>query len=133
MEEYKKLLERAKQNLPDLTKKERFEIPLADVFTGRQTFIRNFSEIAKTLRREPKHLAKFLFKELAVPGSTRGEELILQGKVSTNLINQRIAEYVKEFVLCEECGKPDTIMQKDDRLLQLKCEACGAKRYLKTI
>ena len=133
MEEYKKLLEKAKKGRPAPEKKARFEVPEADVFVEKQTFIRNFSEIAKTIRRDPKHLAKFLFKELAVPGSMRGDELILQGKVSPSMVRQRINEYVKSFVLCHECGKPDTVMEKADRLLLLKCEACGARRYLKAI
>ena len=127
--DYSKLLKKAKQELPDLKSGgERFEIPKAVVQTGKQTFIKNFSEIAKTLRRDPKHISKFLFKELAVPGSIRNGELMLQGKIYSSLVNQRIEEYVKEFVFCHECGKADTVIEKSDRMLIIRCEACGAKK-----
>ena len=133
MEDYTKLLEKARKSLPAVTKSDiRFEIPFAQVVPGKQTVLKNFSEISKILRRDEKHLAKFLFKELAVPGSMRNGELVFQGKVYANLINQRIAEYVRQFVLCNECGKPDTTLQ-ENKITTIKCEACGAKRTMKTI
>jgi translation initiation factor 2 subunit 2 len=133
MDEYKNLLERARKSLPPITKAaERFETPVAEIVTGKQTVIRNFTEIAKVLRRDTRHLAKFLFKELAIPGSIRNSELVLQGKVYSSLINQRIAEYVERFVLCHECRKPDTKLQ-EDKITTIKCEACGARRTTKSI
>ncbi len=126
--EYEEMLKRAVKNLPTRTES-RFEVPVAVISAGKkQTSIKNFSEIVKTLRREPADMAKYLFKELAVPGSIRGGELILQAKVPTALVNQRIKEYVKDFVVCKECGKPDTMIQRVDNYVFIKCEACGAKR-----
>jgi translation initiation factor 2 subunit 2 len=132
--DYQKLLEKAKRALPETNKEaSRFEIPVADVVTGKQTVIKNFLEISKALRRDETHLAKYLYKELAVPGSMRGPELLLQGKINSGMINQRIREYAAEFVICNECGKPDTDMNKTDRLFFLKCQACGARRSLRAI
>jgi translation initiation factor 2 subunit 2 len=131
--EYSEMLKRARKNLPEVSREERFEIPRAEVMPGKHTVIRNFSEIAKKFRREPRHIAKFLFRGLAVPGNLTSSELILQGNIQPHIINQRILEYVKEFVLCNECGKPDTNMQKTDKILTLKCEACGARRSLRDI
>lgn len=133
MEDYAKLLERARKSLPAVTKSDiRFEVPFAQVIPGKQTLLKNFSEISKILRRDEKHLSKFLFKELAVPGSIRNGELVFQGKVYASLINQRIGEYVKQFVICNECGKPDTTLI-DSKITTIKCEACGAKRTMKAI
>lgn len=128
---YEELLKKARQGLP-VRSESRFEIPQAVVVAGKkQTTIRNFLEIARTLRREPQGMAKYLFKELAVPGSIKGGELLLQSKLSSSLVNQRIREYVKDFVICKECGKPDTAVQKMDNYTFIKCEACGAKRPVK--
>lgn len=128
MESYENLLKKALRNAPAKSEA-RFELPVASVQPEKkQTIIRNFADIAKTLRREPAEIAKYLFKELAVPGGARGNELVLQSRVPTSLINQRIAEYAKDFVICRECGKPDTHVQKIDNFLFIKCEACGAKR-----
>lgn len=97
---------------------------------GKQTIIKNFSEITRKLRRDAKHMAKFLFKTLAVPGTMKENELWLQGKITESILNQRVEEYTKTFVLCHSCGKPDTTIQKNDRYLSMKCEACGAKSSL---
>src|SRR3989338_5885094 len=98
--EYEEMLKKAVKNLPVRTET-RFEIPAASVQTGkRQTVLRNFAKIDKTIRRTPQELAKYLFKELAVPGEVRGAELVLQAEVSSSLVNQRIKEYVRDFVIC---------------------------------
>ncbi|MBI2971577.1 MAG: translation initiation factor IF-2 subunit beta [Candidatus Aenigmarchaeota archaeon] len=134
MDDYLKLLEKARKGLPaSATVSERFEIPAANVQIGRQTVLKNFSDIVKALRRDAKHLAKFLFKELAVPGSMRQDELLLQGRIPGSMVNKRIEEYAKEFVFCNECGKPDTKMLKEGRILLLKCEACGARRSVRAV
>ncbi len=132
--DYREMLKRGRNRLPDLNKESsRFEVPAADVMSGRQSVIRNFSEITKALRRDAKHLSKYIFKELAVPGSVRGSELLLQGKFNSYTINQKISDYVKEFVICQECGKPDTSVNKEGRIVVMKCEACGARRPLRTV
>jgi len=133
MQIYEELLKRGKAALPKTDIKERFEMPKPIIsYQGRQTIIRNIQDIAKAIRREPKHIAKYLFKELAVPGNL-GNEIILTGKISADLISKRLDDYFKEFVLCEECKKPDTHLDKSDRFTFLKCEACGAKRSVRTI
>jgi len=131
-ENYLDLLKKAKKGIAVHTG-ERFEIPKAVITTGKQTVIKNFSEIVKTLRRDGRHIAKFLFKELALPGTIRGNELHLQGRIVQSLIDQRINEYVKEFVICNECKKPDTGLQRIDKVNVLKCEACGARRSVRAL
>ena len=130
---YEELLKRALKSIPAKTES-RFEIPVASVHVEkRQTIIRNFADIAKSLRREPSDISKYLFKALAVPGGPRGNELVLQAKVPPSLINQRIKEYVKDYVICDQCGKPDTHFQKVDNYMLIKCEACGAKRTARRV
>jgi len=133
MDDYLEMLRRARSNISSKETK-RFEVPQAVThLAGRQTVLKNLFELAKALRREPKHIARYMFKELAVPGEIRGNELYLQGKFPSSLVGKKIDEYVKEFVLCHECSKPDTIVQKAERIEILKCEACGARRPLRAI
>ena len=130
--DYKEMLKRAKQNLPAAAGGSRFEVPSPIVQPlKRSTVVKNFGDISKAIRREPKQIAKFLFKALAVPGTIAGVELILNGKVSTSAINQRIRDYVDEYVTCRECGKPDTMLAVDGAVAKMKCEACGARRTFK--
>ena len=132
--EYEKLLERAQERLPKKVKTtERFEIPkVKGHIEGNKTIITNFSQIVTTLRRDTKHMLKYLLRELAAPGNIDGPRLILGRKISSALINEKIQKYANEFVICKECGKPDTQITKEGGVLMLKCTACGAKHPIKS-
>jgi translation initiation factor 2 subunit 2 len=134
MEEYEKLLNEAYGSVKNLGGNgERFEIPKVEGhFEGKKTIITNFSQIAAQLRRTPEHFQKFLLKELAAPGQQDKERLVLNKKISSSKINPKIEQYTKEFVLCKECGKPDTEIVKEDRINILHCLACGAKHPIHT-
>jgi translation initiation factor 2 subunit 2 len=106
----------------------RFEIPnIEGRVEGKKTILTNFLNIASHIRREPEHLQKFILRELATSGQMDGERLVLNNKIPSTKINTKIEEYVKEFVICKECGKPDTELRKENRLTFIHCLACGAK------
>ena len=110
----------------------RFEIPKVEgKFEGKKTILTNFFQIASHLRRKPEHFQKFLLKELAASGQNEGDRLVLNLKVPSAKINQKVEQYVIEFVLCKECGKPDTEILKEDRLSFVHCLACGAKHSVR--
>ena len=135
METYEELLNEAYKKIkaPE-GNGERFEIPKAQgLFEGKKTIITNFFHIASYIRRNPEHFQKFLLKQLASSGQIEGDRLVLNQKVPSAKINQKIEEYVKEFVLCRECGKPDTQLIKDGRLTFIHCLACGAKHPVSKI
>ena len=73
-----------------------------------------------------------MLKELAVSGQIEGERLVLNLNVPSAKINQKVEEYVKEFVLCRECKKPDTELIREDRLSFIHCLACGAKHSVRS-
>ena len=115
------------------TSGDRFEIPkIEGHFEGRKTILTNFFQIASYIRRNQEHFQKFILKELAVSGQREGDRLVLNMKVPSAKINQKIEQYVKEFVLCKECGKPDTELTKEDRMTFIKCLACGAKHSVRS-
>ena len=132
MSDYHELLKRALSKKPtDTHTGERFVIPTATVTVhGSKTCIENFSEIASSLRRDPNHLLKFLLKELATKGEISGQRLLVQGIFTELVVNKKIELYVKTFVLCPECGKPDSKLSKEDKVTILRCEACGARHIL---
>jgi translation initiation factor 2 subunit 2 len=112
---------------------ERFEIPKVEGhFEGKKTILTNFFQIASFLRRNPEHFQKFILREIAASGQKEGDRLVLNMTVPSTKINQKVEQYVKEFVLCEQCGKPDTELTKEDRLSFVKCMACGAKHSVRS-
>ena len=133
METYEKLLEEAYKKVKQIKVSEnRFEIPKVEGhFEGRKTILTNFFQIASHIRRKPEHFQKFMLKELAVSGQKEGDRLVLNMKVPSAKINQKIEQYTKEFVLCKECKKPDTELIKEDRLTFIHCLACGAKHSVR--
>ena len=82
--------------------------------------------------RDAEHLLKFLQRELATPAVIDGPRLVLGRKISSQLINSKVEQYATDFVLCKECGKPDTKIIKEDRIWSLKCTACGAKQPIRS-
>ena len=79
---YETLLGRIYSSLPEKkTTGERFEVPQAEaLLQGTRTIVKNFDAICSAIRRKPQAVAKFLFKELAVPGVIEGGRLVLQGR-----------------------------------------------------
>ena len=128
------MLEDVRKNLPEAVFiKERFDIPKSlGHMQGNRTIISNFLQIASYLRRDVEHLLKYVLKELATPGEIKKSgALILGTKVPASRINEKIRQYANEFVLCLECGKPDTQIIREGELTYMKCTACGAKNIIK--
>jgi len=132
--EYEQMLDKLyKEVKPVEASSERFEIPkVKGHIEGTKTIIANFGQIVGILRRNPEHILKFLFKELATPGSVEGERMILNRKLSSKIINEKIESYANEFVICKECRKPDTELIREDRISSIHCLACGAKHPVRS-
>ena len=133
MEDYEALLDRAIANLPDMeTTDARFVIPEPKIMVeGKTTILDNFNNIADVLNRDPDHVMKYLTREMGTAGKIDGMRAIFQGRFSKDQIKANIEAYVEEFVMCSECGRPDTQLTKMDRIMVLKCAACGAHRPVK--
>src|SRR3989344_5377631 len=131
--DYSTMLKEAKAKLPEIkVSKERFEVPtVKGHIEGNKTIITNFDKIVSALQREEAHLLKYLQRELATPATIDGPRLVLGRKLPSASLNQRIQQYAKDFVICSECGKPDTKLLREDRVLFLKCTACGAKEPIR--
>jgi translation initiation factor 2 subunit 2 len=124
-EPYETLLKKAYANVTEPSESvERFTVPEAKAYIeGKTTVLENFAEIADVVRRDQDHLMKFLLGELGTAGKIDGNRAIFNGKFEPSLINNLIKNYVDDYVICSECGKPDTRLVKDDRVLLLRCRS----------
>ena len=127
---YDELLVRLREALPEIgSAHSRFKIGVPDiVIEGKMTIIRNFVSVAESVDRDPQHLAKYLFKELGVPGTIQSQRLVFKGRLQPSNIEKRLNDYIKTYVICYECGSPDTSIQKEGRVEIIVCKACGAMR-----
>jgi len=130
LNDYLANLDRALKQLPEIKGSgERFVIPEPKLLTeGRTTVLENFATIADKLNREQGHIFKFLLLELGTAGKIDGSRGIFQKRITSGVITELINAYVKEYVTCSECGRPDTHLMKSERVLTLRCDACGAHR-----
>lgn len=127
---YKSLLQRARSKLPEkVTAHERFQLPDVDViYEGKTTVLRNFGDLVDQIRREPEQILGTLLKELGTAGSLDGRRVVFKGRVAAKAIEDKIRSFVELYVLCQECNRPDTHLNKEGRTIILECEACGAHR-----
>ena len=134
MEDYKTMLDSAYEKIPEIAvQKERFEIPkVRGHVQGNKTILTNFIDIAKAFNRPPEHLLKFVLKELATPGEIKKSFVIFGTKIPASRINEKLEQYAEIYVLCKDCGKPDTKLSKEGEILFMKCMACGARHSVKT-
>jgi translation initiation factor 2 subunit 2 len=134
LDDYDPLLERA---LRGITKRgssgERFELPVASVSViGARTIVNNFADVVDKLNRDPHHVLKYLAKEMATAGSYEGGKGYFQGRFSRETINRLVGVYTNRFVICPVCRRPDTKVERRERLSFLVCEACGARSSILT-
>ena len=127
---YEDLLKKAYSHISEKTESsERFIVPEAKAYVeGKTTILDNFVEIADKIRRDKDHLMKYMLGELGTSGKIDGNRAIFNGKFEISLIRMIIKSYVDDYVICSECGKPDTRLVKDDRIQLLRCDACGGHR-----
>jgi len=133
-DQYEALLKHAYEKVKSIAvSSERFEIPnVKGRVQGKNTIITNITDIANHIRRPVEHLMKFLLKELATSGKMDNDRLILNRKINSHLVNEKIELYVKTFVLCGECKKPDTEIISEKGIKFKHCLACGAKYPIKS-
>ena len=132
--DYETLLKRIQNNLGDTNKESsaRFELPVVDVmWEGQKTFLRNFSDFPKILRRDPDKVLQYLSKEFAVPAERLGDKAMFIGRRAPDDFTRLFQIYVKDYLECTTCKSPDTKILKENRISFLVCEACGAKSTLK--
>ncbi len=131
--DYESLLDRARKNIPrDLSSSARWKLPEPKVMIeGSQTIIRNFSEIVDMMDRDGNHVYHFLQNELGTSGSREEHRVLLKGRIPPRRTKEKLGNYVRTYILCEQCNAPDTQFIKEDRTTLLKCQACGATRPVK--
>ncbi len=126
--DYDELLDRATEDLPEeISHHERFQVPEVDILIeGNRTIFKNFTEITDKINRDPQKVLKYLLGELGTAGEKENGRVVFKGEISPGKITDKLKAYVEKYVLCSECGRPDTRLEKEGRVTVLRCDACGA-------
>jgi translation initiation factor 2 subunit 2 len=131
---YEKLLKRidGERSKNSAETDSRFELPPVDVmWEGQRTYLRNFSDFPKIMRRDSVKLLQYLSKEFAVPAERIGDSAMFIGRRDPDDFTRLLKIYVNDYIMCPTCKSPDTRTEKEKRISFLICEACGAKSTIK--
>ncbi|KAK2974592.1 hypothetical protein RJ640_025241 [Escallonia rubra] len=100
----------------------------------KKTVFVNFMDLCKTMHRQLEHVMTFLLAELGTSGSLDGQQrLVVKGRFAPKNFEGILRRYVNEYVICNGCKSPDTILSKENRLFFLRCEKCGSGRSVAPI
>jgi len=128
--DYDDMLDRGIEETPDINaESSRFEVSDPDVRQeGHATVFENFQTICSDLGREPDHLLKFLQDELGTSAHIdESQRARLTGEFDTRRMQEAIDTYTELYVICSECGLPDTEIEREQGAEVLHCTACGAR------
>ncbi|HJJ55765.1 MAG TPA: translation initiation factor IF-2 subunit beta [Methanocorpusculum sp.] len=134
VESYEKMIKDAYSKISVSTDTgERFVMPKTIcIIEGKNTVLENFAEIADSINRDQNHLMKYILSEIGTAGKIENNSrAVFNGKFKDSQVDSIITTYVNDYVICSECGRPDTKIVKDGRVLMLLCEACGSKRPIR--
>jgi translation initiation factor 2 subunit 2 len=128
--DYDDMLERGIEETPDIDSSTgRFEVPDPDVRQeGHATVFENFQQVCRDLGREDAHLLRFLQDELGTSAHIdESKRARLTGEFDHGRIKDAVDAYTDRYVLCSECGLPDTELDREQGAEILRCTACGAQ------
>lgn len=128
--DYDEMLDRGIEETPDIeSSASRFEIPDPTVREeGHVTVFENFRTVCQKLSRDPTHVLKFVQDELGTSAQIdESDRARLTGSFNERRIREAIDAYAETYVLCSECGLPDTTIEREKGAELLQCAACGAR------
>lgn len=127
--DYEEQLDRALDETPDIEDAgSRFEVPTVEVRQeGNMTVFENFQDVVDRLDREDDHVLQSLQQELGTSAhiDERGRAR-LTGDFRQQRVDGAVEAYTESYVLCPECGLPDTRLVTEQGARVIKCDACGA-------
>ncbi len=128
--DYDEMLDRGIEQAPEINADStRFDVSDPDVRQeGHATVFENFQTICDDLGREADHLLKFLQDELGTSAHIdESKRARLTGEFDQRRMTEAVDTYSEQFVLCSECGLPDTEIEREQGAEILHCTACGAR------
>jgi translation initiation factor 2 subunit 2 len=137
MDDYDKLLERARTQVPEDAFKrsgERFKVPKVQMMVqGNRSLWQNFQDIINVLNRPGREVLKFVSGQLGTAGTVEGGNAIFNGKFGAELVDELVGRYIDSYVICPVCTRPDTEIAKESGVYYLICSACGARTAIRPV
>jgi translation initiation factor 2 subunit 2 len=127
--DYEDMLDRAVEQTPEIEEGgSRFEVPDPNVRQeGNTTVVENYQDIVDRLDRDEDAVLKFVQDELGTAAHIdESGRARLTGGFKQRRVGNALDAYTEGFVICPECGLPDTKLVTQRGAEMLRCDACGA-------
>jgi len=69
----------------------------------------NAQQVAQALKRPTEQVTKYIALEFSASCHFDDDKQIITGKFETQDLQTHVQTYIKRFVLCPQCGNPETI------------------------
>mmetsp|Transcript_14120 Transcript_14120/g.35468 ORF Transcript_14120/g.35468 Transcript_14120/m.35468 type:complete len:408 (-) Transcript_14120:157-1380(-) len=99
---------------------------------GIKTVIPNITDVATSLHRSPGEVNKFFGCELGAQ-TTYNEDTdraVVNGAHTDDALQKLVHKYCEGFVICPNCGLPETKYSIKSGVIWHRCAACGAKEMV---
>jgi len=108
--------------------------PIVHKEGAKKTAWANFPQICASINRQPEHVMQFVLAECASTGSVDGSgKLLIRGRFQQKHIERILRSYIIEYIQCHTCKSLETKLEKENRLLFMKCDTCGSVRSVSQI
>mmetsp|Transcript_5084 Transcript_5084/g.14858 ORF Transcript_5084/g.14858 Transcript_5084/m.14858 type:complete len:413 (+) Transcript_5084:47-1285(+) len=99
---------------------------------GIKTAIPNITDVGLSLHRPPGEVNKFFGCELGAQTTYNEatDRAIVNGAHTDDTLQKLMHRYIEAFVLCPNCGLPETEYKIKNDCIWHKCAACGAKEMV---
>lgn len=98
---------------------------------GNYTNITNLEKICTSISRPTEHILKYLGQKLGC-GIRNKHGQYLAGIQSNEVVQDCIFSFIDAYVLCKNCGNPETKFSVSKQRLVQACIACGTSNKLKS-
>jgi len=99
---------------------------------GIRTVIVNMNDIAKALKRPPDYPTKWFGCELGAMSKfdPKTGRATVNGNHSQAQLSHLLASFIQKYVLCPQCGLPETDMYVKKDAVKQDCRACGYNGFM---
>ena len=114
----------------------RYKISLIEIdYANRKgtkiTILTNMDKFSKELMFDKNILIRILGKKLSCKsGIDKNNIYYLQGEYSNEQVKRTLYSFIKEYLLCVTCNKPEVNIKYKKNKIKQKCRSCGNKSYL---
>jgi len=95
---------------------------------GIHTAVPNMAQVARSLDRPPSYVTKYFGVELGSVTQIvdKDDKYIVNGRHDAETMQNLLDGFIKKFVLCKECGNPETKLRvTSKKAIEQNCIACG--------